>query len=134
MATEGSAVRDLARILVRAASPDRSEVHSVESLSEVAGVGRRVLQYRCQAVGVTARNCVHFVQCLRLVLQADSDWAPAALIPCSDPRTLRRIIQQGALPEDRRPALIEFLSQQQFIVNRLLTDAILIELTRDPPP
>src|SRR5262245_58371587 len=112
---ERTAVAELARIVVRAALPDRPDASSVESLSEIAGLTRRVFQLRCQAAGMTARNCVHFVQCMRAVLAPDvNEWDPSALISVSDPRTLRKLMHLAGFSRERRPNLTEFVLTQQF--------------------
>lgn len=54
----------LARILVRVAQSGNPVVQSVDTLADAAGMSRRTFQYRCQAAGVAARDCVRFVQCL----------------------------------------------------------------------
>jgi hypothetical protein len=117
---------ELARILVMAAMSD-SDSDSVESLSVVAGLSRRVLQRRCQTTGVTAHGCVHFVQCLKLLL-TNLDCDPSVLAPWTDPRTVRRILTLGGFPQAARPHLLDFLRTQQFIRQRVLLDAILEEL------
>jgi hypothetical protein len=127
-----SAIGELARILVRAASPRQPDVDSVESLSKASGMSRRALQYRCQAAGIAARDCVHFVQCLKSILSADEEsWDPAALIPVIYARTLRRILDQAGLAERRRPRLAEFVARQQFCTNQWFKDAVLTELGKD---
>ena len=128
MPATSRALIDLARTLVRASSADEPDVQSVDKLSELSGLTRRVFQNRCQVANVTARECVHFVQCLRAVRTVDADWTPEALMPFCDPRTLKKLIAQGRLSRVTRPAVGEFVKTQQFIINHLLVEALLAEL------
>jgi hypothetical protein len=112
-----AAAAQLALRLVRAASLESRPVVSVEALSEATGMSIRVLQYRCQAAGVTARNCARFVECLRATLIAGTDSEWAAALPAVDPRTLRRIVRQAGFHPCDAPTPVAFVWQQQFIVD-----------------
>jgi hypothetical protein len=124
------AMAELARILVRASLPDRNDVTSVEALGEASGLTRRVLQRRCQVAGVTAHACVNFVQCLKLILGPKTMWEPAALLPCSDPRTLKRILAQAGLLGASPPPVEEFIRTQHFLAQPALQRAIVTELSK----
>src|SRR5437016_6255322 len=91
-------VSELARIVVHAAMPDQGTVHSVDTLAQAARMSRRALQYRCQAAGARARDCVRFVQCLNALIEsAGKEWHPAAMFPIIDSRTLDRVLVQAGM-------------------------------------
>lgn len=122
------ATMSLAKVLISAALRREKEVSSVETLSELTGLTRRVFQRRCQANGVNALDCLRFVVCLRIVLSDEEEWAPHVLTPWVDPRTISSTLKAGALVRAKRPSVEEFVCEQQFVRTPLLKSAILIEL------
>lgn len=119
----------LARVLVHAALPEEPVIHSVDALARMAGLSRRALQYRCQAAGVTARDCVRFVQCLKAIIgAAGAKWEPAAVIPIADARTLRRLLTQAGMENNSCPTISEFIPGQQFLQSVGFREAVLREL------
>jgi hypothetical protein len=127
-----TAIAAIARILVEAVrSKYADKIVNVDTLSIAAGVSRRVFQYRCQAAGVCAKECVRFVQCLRIVQKNDFDiWDPAAELPVNDPRTLIRVLVRAGFICDARPSLAGFLEAQRFISSSSITSHILTELCK----
>lgn len=121
-----SPVAELARIVVAAALSRRTDVYSVDVLSELTGLSRRAFHNRCQAAGITGRDCLHFVQCLKAVLAAgDEYWDPAALIPVTDPRTLQKILSQARIEGRERPTIPEFVSRQEFCKSSSFSESVL---------
>jgi AraC-like DNA-binding protein len=128
-------VSDLARILVCAAFADRPTIYSVDTLAKEAGVSRRTLQYRCQAVGVTARECVRFVQCLNaLIRSGDNVWEAAAMLPISDARTLEKVLLRAGLGHGNNPTLCDFVIGQRFISSASCREAIVREVRSQMQP
>jgi AraC-like DNA-binding protein len=124
--THFSPVSELARLAVHAALSDIAEIHSVEALSDHAGLSRRAFHNRCQAAGVMGRDYLHFVQCLKAILAADDrNWDPGALIPVSDPRTLRKILVQGGISAVQRPTIAAFLECQKFCASSWFKESVL---------
>lgn len=103
------------------------ELTTVRELAFCGRVAVRTLDYRCEAVGVRARDCVGFVRCLRLVLDTEGRWAPTHRLSASDPRTVRRLITRSGLG-DSRPDLQTFVRTQLFIEDRRLLDALAAEV------
>jgi hypothetical protein len=123
-------VSELARILVGASLPDQTTIHSVDTLARSAGMSRRALQYRCQAVGVAARDCVRFVQCLNALIESSSEsWDPAAMLPIVDSRTLARVLVNAGMANGFYPTVMDFVLGQRFISNASVRTAVLGELT-----
>jgi hypothetical protein len=121
-----SPVSELARLAVRAALSNIAEIHSVEALSGLAKLSRGAFHNRCQAAGVTGRDYLHFVQCLKAILAADdTNWDPGALIPVGDPRTLRKILAQGGMSAIQRPTIAAFLECQKFCSSSWFKDSVL---------
>ena len=124
--TNFSSVSELARLAVHAALSDVAEIHSVEALSDHAGLSRRAFHNRCQAAGVMGRDYLHFVQCLKAILAADDrNWDPGALIPVGDPRTLRKILVQGGISAVQRPTIAAFLECQKFCASSWFKESVL---------
>jgi hypothetical protein len=126
-----SPVSELARLAVHAALSDIAEIDSVEALSGRAGLSRRAFHNRCRAAGVTGRDCLHFVQCLKAILAADdTNWDPGALIPVGDPRTLRKILAQAGISAIQRPTISAFLECQKFCSSFWFRESVLQALDR----
>ena len=60
-------------------------------------VSRRTLERRCDERGTSARECVHFIWCARVVSTTTGPWDPDAELTacCADPRTRRQIDRAG---------------------------------------
>jgi len=113
---------DLAAILLRAAALEQPVPCSVEMLSELSGLTVRVLQRRCQAVGVHARECLRFVQCWRLLTAGDSLHES---LPVRDPRTMKAILSAASVATGAKPSMRDFVERQQFLTNASLIAALL---------
>jgi hypothetical protein len=112
-----------ADLIVGAALRASDEMTSVREMADACRLSVRTFEYRCESAGVSAKTSARFIRCLRLVLEQDTDWMPARRLSASDPRTVRQLMQQAGFIKSR-PAVATFLSQQQFIVNPLLLEAL----------
>jgi len=129
-----SPIAELARICVSVAQSDTADVYSVEVLSRLAGLSRRAFHNRCEAAGIAGRDCLHFVQCLRALIAADSkDWDPGALIPVGDPRTLRKILMKARFDSAARPSIPTFVACQQFCTSVWFQESVLHTLEQWSP-
>ena len=102
------------------------EVENVSELATAWGVSLRTLQSRCRDAGVTAKACLDFVRCLRLVCDTRRAWAPRTELGGAglDRRTVERLITIGGLDSAKRPSLAYFLEHQRFLRSAWLRNDI----------
>lgn len=100
----------LAPLLCRAAGDEDFDPMTVADLAAYGAFRVRTFQSRCKAAGVTAKACVDFVRCLRLVL-SETRWNPQSDLShySKDYRTVRRLVRQGGLDRPSRPSVAQFL-------------------------
>jgi hypothetical protein len=101
--------------------------------SRVAGVSMRTLQYACAAANVSPAACRDLARLLRLVVAALSGkepWDPLVQLN-ADPRTVRRMMDRGALSHAVPPRDVGSFIVAQQLVKR---PAVLAALRRHLPP
>lgn len=113
---------ELAAMLMRATDSGESIPNSIDALGRACGMSARVLQRRCHILGIRARDCLRFVQCLYVVRRGERC---ADSIPVNDPRTLRLILKTASMVDGIPKTSSEFIVSQHFLANRSLTSALL---------
>ena len=102
------------------------DVRTGTQLAHICHTSRRTLQRRCKELHTSARSCLQFVWCGRVVAKRTGPWDPDAELTacCADGRTRRRLIKRGALDRPTRPGFGEFLDQQTIVT----TPSLMVEI------
>jgi hypothetical protein len=121
----------LAALVVQAFHRD----HPLETVPQLAadlGVGIRSLQTLCKMEGTTAKNCLDFIRCLKIVADDNHEWNPRVMLSLhgADSRTIDRLIIVGGLSDEARPSIERFLERQQLLKSRRLCQELQRALIR----
>lgn len=102
------------------------DVRTGTQLARICHTSRRTLQRRCNDFRTSARSCLRFVWCGRVVAKRNGPWNPDAELTacCEDARTRKRLIKRGALDRPTRPSFNEFLDNQTIVT----TPSLLAEI------
>jgi hypothetical protein len=113
-------------VLTRAFLHSGRNLRTVPELAAEIGVGVRSLQTLCKAEGTTAKDCLDFIRCLRIVADEQYEWNPRVMLSLygADSRTIDRLIIAGGLSDGARPSVKRFLRQQRLVTSAKLCEEL----------
>jgi hypothetical protein len=123
------AVRELCTLIGYVVRQRSIEPDCVGKLAIAMGVPLRTLQRRCKQAGTTAKACLDFVRCARVILDGHS-WDPQDVLLTQglDDRTVRRLLRSAAFEIGERPTMLVFLQSQQFVLGQTVLSQLESEL------
>jgi CheY-like chemotaxis protein len=131
--TDAPSIQRWARLIICIVDA-KADPRNLTEWGRLVYASRSTLENWCRAAGIHAKASLKFGRLLRAIIQAERlDWRPEDLLD-ADPRTLRRLMLEGALKSGRGsaepPGPHVFLTTQRIITDSLAIAAIRTELSR----